>query len=895
MRKIYSLAVLLFFAVLSNAQVTTQPAIITKGYQGEIIITFDPAQGNGGMVGATQCYAHTGLITSKSSNNSDWKYASKWRGGEDKYKMTKVGNNWQLVIPNIYTYYGCPESEDIRKLAFVFNDGPAGTKEGKTSAGTDIFVELIDPTELRVSLSPQTDQVLKSLNQSVTFEGISTIEANLTLKLDGQVVATAAGATQIKYTQTFTQYGLFEMMLEAEANGKTLTAKTYVAVVGETKEVARPEGLQLGITYPTEKSATFCLYAGSKTQPAQSVFLVGDFNDWHVNPAYQMYRDGFYFWLTIDGLTQGEEYAFQYKVTRADGVVKHLSDPYSTKVLHPDDQWEPKALHPELKDYPSAPEADRGYVTVINTKPEQFLWSDATLNFKRPDKNNLVIYEVWIYDHTPERSIAALTERLDYIEALGVNAVELMPICEFDGNLNWGYSPNHYFAPDRAYGSEWEYKAFIDECHKRGIAVILDMVFNHATGLNPQNKLYPYGTDLANNPYFNVKAPHSDNVYEDWNHDFPQTHEMFIRALKYWIQEYHVDGYRMDLSHGLCGASNNSVENLKDYYHNGVLAADPEAATKPYFILEHWGSNMGSERPQLVNEGMMCWQNTCTSYEQTAMGWLGQSEEDSFAAANMDGYVSYCNNHDEERPFFKAKQWGAGSMQGEAGEAERCARVPLNMAFLCLLNGPQLFYHYDEIGYDFSKWQDRDGRWGTNPYNIKAYEDKEYKMNVKVRPEGMGWFKSEPRMKAYQKTAQIIQLRTRLLPNVFAGNPTAQSIGKGVKMRTIQWDNEVFVAGNFSATEAQQVTLPVGTWYDYLAGGTLAAGNYTLQPGEVKVFTGRQLAPPAVPDHFDYVVDGLPTTTFEAVNTTAYKMLIDGRIVIVRDGHKYDILGRRIE
>ena len=179
-----------------------------------------------------------------------------------------------------------------------------------------------------------------------------------------------------------------------------------------------------------------------------------------------------------------------------------------------------------------------------------------------------------------------MLRRLDYIQSLGVNAVELMPICEFDGNYNWGYSPCLYFAPDKAYGTANQLKTFIDECHKRGMAVILDMVFNHATGNNPMNKLYPYGDDLKNNPWFNVTAPHSDNVYEDWNHGFEPAHEMFIRALQYWLKEYKVDGYRLDLSHGLCSnQANTSVANLKDYYQKGVQAVASDA----YMILEHWG------------------------------------------------------------------------------------------------------------------------------------------------------------------------------------------------------------------------------------------------------------------------------------------------------------------
>ena len=120
-----------------------------------------------------------------------------------------------------------------------------------------------------------------------------------------------------------------------------------------------------------------------------------------------------YFWLDINGLTPQKEYAFQYVVVRSDGVVKRISDLFSEKVLHPNDQYEPKKIDPTLMDYPKQ---GSDYVTVIQTAKPEFEWSEATLNFKRPNKNNLVIYELWVYDHTQHRSIAGLLERMDYFE-----------------------------------------------------------------------------------------------------------------------------------------------------------------------------------------------------------------------------------------------------------------------------------------------------------------------------------------------------------------------------------------------------------------------------------------------------------------------------------------------
>ena len=637
----------------------------------------------------------------------------------------------------------------------------------------------------------------------------------------------------------------------------------------------RPSGIDQGIYYGTDgTSVTLCTYAASKTQPAKRVFLLGDMTDWKLDATHQMMRDGNYFWITINDLVPGKEYRLQYAVERADGVKKQISDLYSTKVIHPDDKWEPKQADPTLIDYPEM--GAEGYVTVIQTQKPAYPWSDATLNFQRPDKNNLVIYELWVYDYTAKRTIEGVRERLDYIQQLGVNAIELMPICEFDGNYNWGYSPNHYFAPDRAYGSENDIKRFIDECHQRGMAVIMDMVFNHATGLNPMNKLYPYGSDLSKNPWFNVTAPHEDNVYEDWNHDFEPAQKMFKRSIQYWLTEYKVDGFRFDLSHGFCGTTKNSVVHLKDYYNNGLKAVSPTA----YMICEHWGSQMGSERPQLISEGMLCWNNTSNAYCQTAMGWL--KDGDSYADANKDGYVSYCESHDEERMQYKCKKYGNGTAI-KTDVATRVGRVAANVAMNVLLNGPHMVWQFEEIGYDFSINSDVDH---------ENAEKSDYRCNKKPRPEPKGYFRDANRIEAYKKCAQAMQLRTKIMPNVFAGDPTAQNIGGGVKVRSVQWGSNVYVVANMDVA-SQNATLPSGTWYDYYAGGTQASSSYSLAPGEVKIFTGSSIAAPTINLDLESLLPIENVSSDEAPK--AQKILRDGQVLILRGDNVYTITGTRVE
>lgn len=497
--------------------------------------------------------------------------------------------------------------------------------------------------------------------------------------------------------------------------------------------------------------------------------------------------------------------------------------------------------------------------------------ASATLNFQRPARENLIIYEVWVYDYTTKRTFQGVIDRLDYIQNLGVNAIELMPITEFEGNQSWGYNPVLYFALDRAYGKADDFKRLIDECHKRGIAVIMDMVFNHTNGSNPMVKLYPWTssskteTELRLNPWININPPEGDNGYgEEWNHDFGPAKEMFERVFEYWLREYKIDGYRLDLSHGLCGNTNNAVSNLISYYNNHVKAVSNGA----YMILEHWGA--GQE--QLISNGMQCWTgNVITNaYCQTAMGWLENG--DGFDGANRYGYVSYAESHDEERMQYKAKTYGNGDLK--TNETARLGRVAENVAFNVLLNGAHMLWQFEELGYDISI--DQNGRTGSKP-----------------NPSTKGYFVQPARVDAFTKCAQVITLRTQLMPNAFTGTPNV-SIGSGKALRTIQWGNNVFVAANFGVEGNQAVSLPSGTWYDYLGGAVKATvSTCVLAPGELKVFTGTQVIAPTFAD-----IQKRDHTPIENVSTDempkSYKILRDGQVLIVRGDKTYTITGQLV-
>lgn len=896
--RVFILAALVAVCVSLQAQVWTKPAFIEKGYKGEFSVIYNANEGNEGMKTATACYAHTGVII----NGETWKHATaSWRDNTRPLTKNEDGY-WELKItPDVGSFYGCTAAEEVEGLCFVFNDGKNGSLEGKTFSGGDIFYYFRERGTVEAAILTPSQNRLLGEKEEITIICGSSEEGELSLSINGEEVATATGQ-EIKYRQLF-DGDSYHIVFTAKIGEHTLTDERTITMMTPSPEKTRPEGIDMGIYYNEDDytRVTLSTYAASKTAPAQAVYVLGDFNDWTPSSHSLMNRDGNYFWIELTDLEPQKEYAYQYFVVRADGVTKTISDLYATKLLHPDDKYEPKTVDPTLMDYPAK---GAGYVSVLQTNKPKFEWSDETLNFKRPDKNNLIIYEVWVYDYTVERSILGLMNRLDYIQNLGVNAIELMPICEFDGNYNWGYSPNHYFAPDRAYGSETQIKTFIDECHKRGIAVIMDMVFNHATGLNPMNMLYPYGDDLKNNPWFCTEVPHDDNVYEHWNHDFEPARQMFTRALNYWITEYKVDGYRMDLSHGLCGCGTKAtydysklMNNLSHYYTEGVQAAAEDA----YFILEHWGPNMTSQRPTLVAQGMLCWQNTNNAYSQLAMGYLTQ---DNLTDANKDGYVSYCESHDEERNYYKAKTWGVGYIKDN--QEYRLSRVPLTIAFNVLLNGPHMIWQYNELGFDYS----------INSERGKSDISSDYRCNKKARPDNLGWFDEGIRMDQYQKVAQLVQLRTRLLPELFAGDPKSSQLSGGKPVRNVLWENEddaVYVVGNFSPEEMQSVRIPNGTWYDYLNGGrALRSLQVVLLPGEVRVFTSRSIEPPIVPasysvttdidpridiDVTDDRVDAVPWLQVEKGEWTVYPAYTTDRVMLsaAADVEVYNLNGQLVQ
>ena len=191
--------------------------------------------------------------------------------------------------------------------------------------------------------------------------------------------------------------------------------------------------------------------------------------------------------------------------------------------------------------------------------------------------------------------------------------LNLMPVNEFEGNESWGYNPSFYFAADKYYGPKNDLKRFIDECHKRDIAVILDIVLNHSYGRSSFVRLYSsgdFGPPTEENPWYNVISPNPVFSWGyDFNHESEQTKQLVDRINKYWLEEYKFDGFRFDFTKGFTntpgdgGSFDQSRINILKRMADNIWEVDSSA----YVILEHFAPN--SEEQVLSDYGMMIWGN----------------------------------------------------------------------------------------------------------------------------------------------------------------------------------------------------------------------------------------------------------------------------------------------
>jgi len=455
----------IFVTSVAMAQlITSDPAFPTE--DDLVVITFDASLGNAGLAGYSgDMYAHTGVITNNSSSGSDWKYVKAgWTQNIPDCKLVNKGNDiWELTItPSVKEYYGVPDNETILQLAFVFRSSD-GSQVGKTEDGGDIYYDVY-ASGLNIMITlPDERPYIVELNDEIFIEGNTTDADSTFVYVDGNEIYSGIGST-FSTNLTATSYGKHWIVATAKADNETASDSIYYYVRQEGNTAELPQGIVDGINYIDNETVILCLVAPEK----DFIFVLGDFNNWEIENEYEMSMtpNGERFWVEISGLEPGTEYVFQYFI---DGGVR-VGDPYADKVSDPwNDKWISNSTYPNLIDYPDG--KTTGIATVLQTNQTPYEWQIE--NFDVPEVTDLVVYELLVRDFIETHDFETLIDTLDYLQRLGVNAIELMPNSEFEGNSSWGYNPNYYFAPDKYYGPKDTFKAFVDECHSRGMAVFI--------------------------------------------------------------------------------------------------------------------------------------------------------------------------------------------------------------------------------------------------------------------------------------------------------------------------------------------------------------------------------------------------------------------------------------
>ncbi len=760
--------------------------------------------------------------------------AQAWKNSNDALKMTKVGSMLYRFTfgPTLIDWYATDTATAYNQgLAFLVKPKDGGGYGDPDRKSEDIVIPIPRPG-LNISMvSHPSPFYFAGQNDVINLQGQSSINANLSISVNGTSVATANGVKNISHILNMSSYqpGLVEVVLSATAGVNTTSDTIQFLIRGNTPVQAIPAGRQEGIAYPSNSSVYLQLRAPGKN----FIYVIGDFNNWTPNPTHEMKKspDGQFFWIELTGLTPGQAYRFQYFI---DDAGLRIADPFSELILDPrDDQYIPAATYPNLLPYPHGKTTE--VVGVLEPGKTPYAW-DNSINYTRPDEKNLIIYELLIRDWDVRRSFQSVIDRLDYLEKLGINAIQLMPINEFEGNNSWGYNPMFMCAVDKYYGTREKFKELVEECHRRGIAVILDIVLNHQFGQSPLARLYNeggYGNPTSDNPWFNVTAKHDFNVGYDFNHESQATKYFSKEVIKYWLEEYRIDGYRFDLSKGFTqnntlgnvgawGAYDQNRINILQDYANAGWSVAPGA----YMILEHFANN--DEETELSNRGFMLWGNLNHEFNEASMSFTSNL---NWGMASSRGWqnnrlVTYAESHDEERIMYKNLQFGRQvtgyNIRSLNTALERAELMPV---FLMPMPGPKMIWAHGELGYDISI---------DDPCRICEKAVLWNYLNVPERREVF---------RIYQLMHKLKTERS----HIFDNDPTFRGLNAMLKFYKFENNGDhLLIYGNFDVNSTNvQPFFPVGGWwYDLTTGDSLNVVDVNMtiayNAGEYHVYSNRR-------------------------------------------------------
>ena len=828
LQKLFALIICFLSGLSINAQVIIiDPPFPTAD---EPVTVYLNTTGTGLEDYSGDVYAHTGITV----NGEQWQYViAGWDENIPQLRMTQTGtNSYQLdITPTIREFYQAEASDDITELCFVFR-----STDGNQQTSPDIFYPVYEEgLAIQVTL-PEQFPVIVETEDVIHVEGNSS-EADSTFLYVGEQQVYADTGSSFSYDIVVENAGKTWVKAIAVNTMESVADSFYYFVRPPLVIEDPPEGITDGINYINDQTVILSLYAPEK----EYVFAWGDYSDWELSDDVYMNRtpDSSRYWIEISGLTPQQQYIFQYFI---DGEVR-VGDPYAQQVSDPwYDQYISPATYPNLPNYPD--DKTFGIASVLQTAQDEYEWQ--VQDFTPPEKTDLIVYELLVRDFTAAHDFQTLVDTLDYLERIGINAIELMPTNEFEGNSSWGYNPNYYFAPDKYYGPRNTFKAFVDECHSRGIAVFADLVLNHAYGTCPLVMMYwdsENNCPAENNPWFNQESnflnPDAHWGY-DFNHESPETQKLVDSINSYWMSEYKIDGFRFDFTKGF----GNNIKGDDDPWGSKYDAdrirllermADEIWERNPdaFVIFEHLAEN--SEEKELANYGILMWGNLNYNYNEGTMGYNENGKSDfswiSYVKRQWDepNLVGYMESHDEQRLMFKNITYGNSFGSYDIRDTSvSLQREALAANFFLTIPGPKMIWQFGERGYDY-----------TIDYNGRVGE----------KPPRWDYMESWERRSLYYTYASLIDLKKN--QDVFKTDNFELDVRWAVKkIKLTSSEMSAVVLGNFDVSEAEidPDFYFTGTWYEYWTGDSIEVVNVNspvlLQAGEYRLYTSKKLAVP---------------------------------------------------
>ena len=820
-----------------------------------------------------------------------------YNAGSDTYTKT--------ITPT--TFYG---RTSIGRIGFLVK-----AKDGTGDEKSQDIIHEVGSFQVALTAPAEKSATIMTSGGSLSIAATNTGGiASYVLRANGTTLNTNAATSNYSYNHTSIAVNQnYELQV---TQGSTVITKKFSAIVNPNAvSEALPAGLVDGINYNTTDATKAILVVDAPFK--DFVYVAGSFNNWQPTAAYAMKKDpaSTKFWLELTGLSSPATYTYQYwvvdqtPIAGTPSLVK-TADPYSTLVLSPfDDGGIPAASYPNLPAYPVGQERE---VTVLQTGKAPYAWSAATTNFVKPAKENLVVYELLVRDFDANRSYQDLINKIDYFKNLKINAIELMPVMEFEGNESWGYNTSFHMALDKFYGTSDKLKEFIDLCHQNGIAVILDVALNHAFGRNPMVRMWMndsdgdgWGSPSIENPYFNTTAMHSYSVGEDFNHQQARTQNYVQRVIKQWVEEYKIDGFRWDLTKGFTqncpsnvvgGQENCTGSRQQDRVDVLRKYADYSWNLDPthYVIFEHLGTN--DEEQQWANyrlnetpsKGVMMWGILTNDYNNLTKGYGGNisrmvASSRGFTAHRLMGYAE---SHDEERLMYNNLQSGNSSATDHNVKTLPVAlsRMSALGAVSLLVPGPKMIWQFGELGWEKSIFSCNNGSVNTPSDGIAG----DCKLDTKPQPQWTSnWLGDSNRNKIYTDWSKMITMKTTepvflgtasisntstLLPNIkIANNALASTQLK-----------DVLVLANFNVTTQNVPTgFPYpGTWYNLMDNTSFVVSDVnatmSIPAGEFRIY-GNKVASLAIADYEKAATIALypnPASDYFTLNETASKVQI---------------------